>query len=135
MAIQIIPDECSSAKHAMNQEPLSLGVVIDMVISTLHKMMGLQYSFNKELPIAQNREVQVVDQSEESALAQNRLRALEFVQRHNSLINKIAQAVGERNAMARDTASGMNITSQILEDCLSSLKESGVAPQQKYRKQ
>ncbi|OAD79026.1 hypothetical protein PHYBLDRAFT_164112 [Phycomyces blakesleeanus NRRL 1555(-)] len=30
MNIIFITDECSSAKHAMNQEPLSLGVVIDM---------------------------------------------------------------------------------------------------------
>ncbi|OAD66222.1 hypothetical protein PHYBLDRAFT_152795 [Phycomyces blakesleeanus NRRL 1555(-)] len=87
------------------------------------------------LSIAQNQEVQVVGQSEGSAMAQNRLRALEFVERYNSLINKITQAFSERNAVVRDTASGMDITSQILEDCLSSLKESGGAPQQKYRKQ
>ncbi|OAD66231.1 hypothetical protein PHYBLDRAFT_152803 [Phycomyces blakesleeanus NRRL 1555(-)] len=31
MAIRISPDECSSAKHAMNQEPLSLGAIIDMI--------------------------------------------------------------------------------------------------------
>ncbi|OAD66983.1 hypothetical protein PHYBLDRAFT_151921 [Phycomyces blakesleeanus NRRL 1555(-)] len=74
-----------------------------------------------------NHLFQIVDQSEKSSLAQNRLRALEFVERHSSLINKIAQAVGKINAVARDTASGMDITSQILEDCLSSLKESGVS--------
>ncbi|OAD79352.1 hypothetical protein PHYBLDRAFT_162426 [Phycomyces blakesleeanus NRRL 1555(-)] len=36
-------DKCSSAKHAMNQKPLSLGAIIDMVISTLDKYyLGLQ---------------------------------------------------------------------------------------------
>ncbi|OAD66984.1 hypothetical protein PHYBLDRAFT_151922 [Phycomyces blakesleeanus NRRL 1555(-)] len=36
-------DEYSSAKHAINQEPLSLGAIIDMVISTLDKYyLGLQ---------------------------------------------------------------------------------------------
>ncbi|OAD65355.1 hypothetical protein PHYBLDRAFT_176267 [Phycomyces blakesleeanus NRRL 1555(-)] len=48
MAIRISPDECSSAKHAMHQEPLSLGTIIDMVISTLDKNYTWRHASNSQ---------------------------------------------------------------------------------------
>ncbi|OAD72705.1 hypothetical protein PHYBLDRAFT_146020 [Phycomyces blakesleeanus NRRL 1555(-)] len=96
------------------------------------RMMGLQYSLTKELPIVQNPEVQVVERNEESAAAQNELHLLELDEVSESLFKKLEQAFRKQKAENLKSGSGMDVTSQVLRDCLSLMEETGVASQQKF---
>ncbi|OAD67054.1 hypothetical protein PHYBLDRAFT_151996 [Phycomyces blakesleeanus NRRL 1555(-)] len=93
-------------------------------------MIGLQYSLIKELPIIQNQDVQE-EREEVSATVQDKLHCLEFVEIQINLLKKIEQTVTKRNAMVMDNLSGMDVSVQILRDCLSFSEEAGAAPQQK----
>ncbi|OAD68396.1 hypothetical protein PHYBLDRAFT_68949 [Phycomyces blakesleeanus NRRL 1555(-)] len=71
------------------------------------------------------------ERKEVNAAAQDKLRCLEFTEIQKSLLKKIEQAVEKRNVMSIDIPSGMDVSVRILRDCLSSLEEAEVAPQQR----